>query len=88
MVTCPTPLGSRRHSENKERRVSWDMLQMYNPKNAESAKSFFKLLFFSLFFWRSWSKKLCALGDILRPRARNVQEYNEHSALIVCHRQV
>ena len=80
-MVCPTPLGSRRHSENKERRGSWDMLQMYNPKNyknAESARSFFKLLFFSLFFWWSWSKNLCVLGDILRLRARNVQEYNEH----------
>ena len=78
MVTCPTPVGSRRHSENKERRVSWDILQMYKPKNAESARSFFKLLFFSLFFWGSWSKNLCALGNILGPRARKVPEYNEH----------
>ena len=28
---------------------------------------------------------MCALADILRPRARSVQEYQESSALIFCH---
>ena len=80
MVTCPTPLGPGATRKTKSAEFHGICY-----KNAESARSFFKRLFLSLFFWRSCSKNLCALADILRPRARSVQEYQESSALIFCH---
>ena len=79
MVTCPTPLGPG--ATRKTKSAEFHGISYKN----ESARSFFKRLFLSLFLWRSWSKNLCALADILRPRARSVQEYQESSALIFCH---
>ena len=80
MVTCPTPLGP-----GATRKTKSAEFHGISYKNAESARSFLKRLFLSLSFWRSCSKNLCALADILRPRARSVQEYQESSALIFCH---